>query len=1049
MVRHLLWLVPIGVIACAALAVALVVPTRTPHRTTRQQASQSLAEVRAALAAGQWQRAGTLAEACLQQRPTDPDVLLIAGEAATRRGALDAALQYYGRVPDADNATAATAQFSAGDIHLHRGQLTAALAAYRRAASLRSENWQAVSRAALVLMLAGRRWEAQPLLLELVQHDAQNLDQLCQFGDPQRLASDPERLTQYRAAAPSDPLPAVGLAQFALLEERPEEAETLLRKVLDPHPQLIEAQVRLGDLLARRSTLEPFLEWHRRLPAEAKTHPHYWYVCGQFAATQGDAAGASRCYWETLRREPNDQAATYQFAGLLQRLGRSADAEYMAERARRLQRVATLVNLLHDDPSNQPLLRETVALLHDLGRLWEVRAWAQVALIVDPACAWVAAEPTLLDRPPLTLPQVAPEQAPTQLVDGSRFPLPNWLKETAIPAQESPAGLVQEQPLVFDLADVGIDFQYFNSDDPATSGVRMFEFTGGGIGALDYDRDGAPDLWFTQGCLWPPDPARLTHLDRLYRNASGRFVDVTDAARLVERGFSQGIACGDFDGDGFADVYVGNFGGNRLFCNNGDGTFSDITPGSGLENGPLASVWTTSVAMADLNGDGLPDLFDVNYVQGENLDTLICGRDGVSRACNPTAFEATPDRLLLNQGDGTFSDISDRAGINGVAGNGLGVVAADFDHSGRLGLFVANDTTNNHYYVNTAPAGAPPAFSEQALLYGLAYDRDGRPQACMGVAAGDADGDGRLDLYVANYVDELNTLYRQEADGLFADVTRSVGLAEGSFKMLGFGTQFLDADLNGWEDLVVTNGHIDDFTHSGFALRMPPQVFRNSGGRFAEVPAATLGAFFQQDRLGRGLARLDWNGDGRDEFCISHLHDPATLLTNTTPVAGNAVSLRLVGVTSARDAIGATVSVDVGDRQIVRQLTAGNGYQASNEPQLTFGLGNADTARNVTVQWPAGTLEQFGPLPAGSGWLLIEGRGHPLRLKPLASNENDAPRTVSECVEGIDFSTVREGEAPAEPHLSNRPPRVHGGSAGAFPTRYTHLETALSHDDVP
>ncbi|HEX6984214.1 MAG TPA: VCBS repeat-containing protein, partial [Planctomycetaceae bacterium] len=338
----------------------------------------------------------------------------------------------------------------------------------------------------------------------------------------------------------------------------------------------------------------------------------------------------------------------------------------------------------------------------------------------------------------------------------------------------------------FEIADAGIDFRYFHSADPATPGARMFEFTGGGVGVLDYDADGRPDLHFTQGCRWPPDPRQREYLDRIFRNLGSRFADVTVAAGVVEPAFSQGVACGDFDGDGFPDLYVANIGANRLFRNNGDGTFRDVTQDSGVLVGPLAEAWTTSAVMADLNGDGLPDLFDVNYVEGSDVFERICDHDGVPRVCSPTAFDAQPDRLLLNRGDGAFTDVTAIAGIGAPDGTGLGVVAADFDGSGRLSLFVANDARNNHFYANAAESpGGLPRFEERAAVNGTAFDRDGRSQACMGVAAGDADGDGRLDLFVTNYVAESNTLYLQEPDGVFVDASRAAGLSEPSLDLLG------------------------------------------------------------------------------------------------------------------------------------------------------------------------------------------------------------------------------------------------------------------------
>jgi hypothetical protein len=554
----------------------------------------------------------------------------------------------------------------------------------------------------------------------------------------------------------------------------------------------------------------------------------------------------------------------------------------------------------------------------------------------------------------------------------------------------TPAATMASAAIRFEPANAGIDFQYFNSADPTTPGARMYEFTGGGVGVLDFDLDGRPDLYFPQGCRWPPEPSQTEYVDRLYRNVGNGFRDVTISARIVEPSFSQGVACGDFDDDGFQDVYVANIGGNRLFHNRGDGTFADVTDSSGFEaalagsrerDGSSEGGWTTSVMIADLNGDALPDLFDVNYVTGRDVFDRICDHDGTPRVCSPTVFDAAPDRFWLNRGDGTFSDVTRLVGLEAGGGTGLGVVAADFDGSGRLSLFVANDARPNHFFRNVSEPGvALPRFEESAASMGLATDREGASQACMGIAAGDANGDGRLDLFVTNYADEPNALYEQQADGTFTEMSRESGLARPSIELLGFGTQFLDGDGDGRKDLIVTNGHVDDFRFKGYEYAMPTQVYRNLGGRFELLPAAAVGDYFTSMRRGRGLARLDWNGDGRDDFAVSHLDEPAALLTNTSPGSGGTIAFLLKGTSSARDAIGTVVEVTVAGERHVAQLTAGDGYEASNERVVTIGTGNADFVEEIAVRWSSGRIEKVADLPTRSRWVLIEGWERFLRL---------------------------------------------------------------------
>ena len=280
-------------------------------------------------------------------------------------------------------------------------------------------------------------------------------------------------------------------------------------------------------------------------------------------------------------------------------------------------------------------------------------------------------------------------------------------------------------------------------------------------------------------------------------------------------------------------------------------------------------------------------------------------------------FPAEQDRLYLNRGDGTFRDVTQAAGLVRPDGKGLGIVAADFDGSRRLGLFVANDTRANFFFVNQTPQrGLSPVFDETALLSGIAVGDYGNAQSCMGVACGDVNGDGRPDVFVTNFYGEPNNLFVQDPGQVFVDQSRESGLRNPGFDVMGWGTQMLDGDLDGWLDLAVANGHLNDFSYKGTPYKMPPHYYRNLGqGRFQLVPGASLGAYFQRRSLGRAMARLDWNRDGKDDLCITHIHRPAALLENQTPAAGHFLAVKLCGGDSGRDAIGTTVRVSAGGRR--------------------------------------------------------------------------------------------------------------------------------------
>ena len=578
------------------------------------------------------------------------------------------------------------------------------------------------------------------------------------------------------------------------------------------------------------------------------------------------------------------------------------------------------------------------------------------------------------------LPRTAPEADPGHTIDLSHFPLSDGDDAGSFPSSRAETSDDQNVRFIDEAGVAHLDFRYFNDEDPDTPASRPFEFTGGGVAVLDYDGDGWPDVYLTQGCVWPPQPDQQDHLDRLFRNlGEGRFRDVTLEAGLIEDSYSQGVTVGDYNSDGHPDLYVANLDTNRLFRNNGDGTFTDVT----LESGTGGDRWTTSCLMADLNGDAWPDIYAVNYLTGSDVFERICRTSqGRPRLCTPNDFEPAQDQMYLNLGDGRFEEWTEEGGILTPYGKGLGIVAVDLAESGRLDLFIANDTDRNGLFVNTTPAaGEMPLFRDDAIDSGLAFDQNGLPQACMGVAVGDADGDGLIDLFVTNYYQEANTLYLQQQGNLFRDATREAGLRESSLPMLGFGTQFLDGERDGFPDLICVNGHVEDLRERGVPYQMRPQFFRNLGaGRFAELSATSLGPYFQQERLGRGLARLDWNRDGLEDVVVSHLDASAALLTNRTTNVGHYFALQLRGTKSSRDGLGTTVALKAGDRRWVQQLTAGDGYQASNERQLIFGLGTLEQIDDLTIRWPSGLQQLFSKPQIDSTMIAVEGRASLLRL---------------------------------------------------------------------
>jgi tetratricopeptide (TPR) repeat protein len=942
--------------------------------------SQSLyRQARSALERRDFQVSLHLGRRLMARKSHRTEGLLFVAESSAQMGDFDEALRLLKEVP-ADNRTLSetaallTARIECDDLH----RPADAERTLRKALQIDPESLPAHEKLAFILGLAGRSWEAVPHRLALIGQDQFPVHHLSLLALGNTAAENPDLIAGFAKSSPDDPDVQCGLARIALRDGRIDEGERLLDEIIRRAPSLFAAQAWKGEVLLNRRDHAALAAWHAALPDGADEFPDVWFVRGQWAAQRNEPRVAARCFWECLRRDPHHQTASYQLANLLGQLGDVESADLFRQHAKRLGDLIMAAKTVEITGRLDAAERAAEA-CDALGMFAEARAWRQVLRGSNSTFHWDPQQ-TAQPRPASGSPRVDPRFDPTHRVDLASYPLPKLAPASlTADAVNLPSGAAGHRiAFVDDARAVGIDFLYRNGSTPGTDGEYIHEFSGGGVAAFDYDLDGWPDLYFTQGSDRRPDVAQDKLLDRLYRNrGDGRFEDITTACGIREVGFSQGCAVGDFDNDGFPDLYVANIGANRFYHNNGDGTFTDVTQ----QTGTAGDRWTTSCAIADFNGDGNPDLFTVNYVTGKDLFSHTCRMaDGSPRLCTPHEFPAAHDQLFISLGDGRFEDQSASAGIEVPEGKGLGVVAADFDRSGRLSLFVANDAVPNFYLYNvTSRRGDMARFEERGYLSGLAVDADGQPQACMGVASGDANGDGLLDLYVSNFRNESNTLYLQQPDGNFVDATRQSGLREPSYAMLGFGTQFLDADLDGREDLVLTNGHVGNLKHHGVAYEMPPQFFHNRGqGRFAELPGSTLGRFFAGAYLGRGLARLDWNRDGREDFAVSHLKSPAALVTNQTASPGNSLAVQLRGVDSARDAIGTTVTVTAGGRQHVRQLTAGDGYQASNEHQLVFGVGDAGAIERMQVNWPSGMMQSFSNLDANSNVLVIEGRPQPV-----------------------------------------------------------------------
>jgi len=483
----------------------------------------------------------------------------------------------------------------------------------------------------------------------------------------------------------------------------------------------------------------------------------------------------------------------------------------------------------------------------------------------------------------------------------------------------------------------------------ATPEKHMVETFGSGVAWIDYDNDGFPDLYFVNGAAGSSNA--LYH-----NNKDGTFKDVTEQAGVPGKGgYKTGVAVGDYDNNGYLDLYVTALGPNLLYKNNGDGTFSDVTAAAGVAGGP--NEWSTSTGFFDFDRDGDLDLYVVNYLDIRPGDNPYCGlqKDGYRMYCNPTIFDGVPDRLFRNDGNGTFTDVSQQAGIANPAGKGLGVTFCDFDRDGDTDVYVANDLVRNFLYRNNGDG----TFLDVAYGAGVGFDPNGKPQAGMGVDCGDVDGNGLPDLFVTNFSEELNTLYENRGNGIFEDVSTKAGLASG-YLPLGFGTKLYDVDNDGDLDIHVTNGHVIDnvkLYHPTFTYAQKDLLYENVGGKFRDVSARS-GPALQAERVGRGLAVADFDNDGHLDVVITSVGRPPVLLRNQG-LAGNWIAIRAKGTKSNGFGLGATVQVETSDRVQIREINNVASYLSSSDTRLHVGLGSAKIIQRIEVLWPSGTKQML------------------------------------------------------------------------------------------
>jgi tetratricopeptide (TPR) repeat protein len=952
------------------------------HLASARRVRAELAVARQEIGAGLVALARERLTRLASERPRDPEVLLELGSCEAARGNSELALEIWGRVPR-DSPWAGKAALASAEAAIGRGRIAFAERVLRVATQQPSVELTALRRILIVLLgqqgrldeardLIERQWQDRRLLPE-----GDVLSRLALLRQSMGLDFEPFplewNLSQFErgaASASGEDRIALALARANLATRagRFDQARLELEfcRKHRPNDAAVEKawlgwSTAAGDLGAASEAI-------RHLPADAFGAADALDLRAWFARMRGDSVVERKALEEMIRTDPGRTAAIVRLAEMLEQAGDRAGATALRQQKAEVDAARDRYNRLYREDRYSQHIEELARIADRLGRRFEASGFWEIVLAGERQNPEASAALARLGSMDSGNSRPAPD-AIRSIVD--ELDRTSSRKHASSPKRA--LSLVGVVPLFEDRgADSGL--AVFELENGSSSIHQLPEAFCGGVGLLDFDGDGRLDVYCVQGGPFPPASGDSRPGDRLFRNrGKGTFVDVTHAAGIagMPRGYGHGVSVADYDNDGYPDLFVTRWRSYALYHNRGNGTFEDVTGKTGLAGD---RDWPTSSAFADLDNDGDLDLYVCHYAKWDPSNPRNCtDPSGKLRiTCDPRLFESLPDHVFRND-SGRFVDVTAEAGIVDHDGRGLGVVAADFDGDGLVDLFVANDSTANFLYHNLGGF----RFEEVGHVSGVAANAEGGYQAGMGVACGDLDGDGLPDLAVTNFYGESTSFFHNLGHALFVDHTATIGLLAPSRFVLGFGAAFLDANNDGYLDLMTANGHISDLRPL-FPCPMTPQLYL--GGKSGNLTDATAraGPVFQQPYVGRGLAVGDLDNDGRLDAVLAAQDDPLVVLKNETgPAPGHFVTFKLEGTRSNRDGVGASVTIAAGNRRQVAWRFGGGSFQSAGDSRLHFGLGASERVESVEVRWPSSAVNRYRDLRAGRGYRLREGDATP------------------------------------------------------------------------
>ncbi len=983
------WRLPVGfIVSCrllpqlCLLGVLLVAGCSKSRPIATIESSPRPDAFRAAVSAGRWEEAWDLSGQVLLESPEDPDTLELVANVAFQSNRQSVAADL---LVDAAMATAIPDQRRVQEALaalLAVGRLFDGIDLLRVSVERLPENTTFRRSLFDLLVATCQDTQAKTHIESLVrQRDFDELILLAGYLAESQ-TEEFSSLDEVMSRNPNDRRPQIGNAKQLMARGEWVQAIDSLRLIVDQHPDFLAAQVLLGRALSLSGAFVALEAWLASVPEGTASDPGYWISVGDLAVYGRDAEAAVQAYARAAKLDLDRVEAWSKLASAMQAVAsETADLQAIQERSTQLMKLrqSFAEHVASDQVQPDSLIQITQQLV-ELGRLWEAEAWAAIG----------TTRQTFSDVQKRSISELrsgvlAKLTASTPWQSSKRLPSWRWLQTNASidPIQRSievavdrPTWSVaapRKVELKNEAVQRGVTFDGRTAGDLAVPGVRNFQMLGCGGAALDFDLDGWPDLYFAAAGGTPPGADSASNA--MLRNLNGTFINVATRCGGEDRGFSQGVAVGDLNEDGFDDFVVLNYGPNRLWLNNGDGTFSDHS----ARWLPDSSTWSTSAAMADLDGDSLSDLVIVNYCDGLGPVTDDCpvGDSNVMRACSPNHFLAVQDDFLRGTMEGGLVDATQPwQAVPELLGRGLGIVAGSFDSQPGVDLLVANDMTFNHYWSARLSTSTGFSLHENGVLKGLASDGHSRSQGSMGIAAADLNLDGDTDFYVSNYESEYNTLYIGEEHSQWLDETNRLGLAEPTMPMVGFGTQAVDLDHNGQCELMVVNGHVDHYEQQdgGVFYAQPAQMFRlSSEGLFESLASSVDDAYFRSVHVGRGLWTLDANRDGLVDFVATHQTEPPALLVNHSTSGYSYVAFRLVATRGSRTAVGSEITIRTKAGTQRGLVISGDGYLCSNERVVRFGLGVTPSNIEVTVRWNNGKTETWTDIQPNHGWLLVQG----------------------------------------------------------------------------